>query len=263
MLRHCAIALALLAALAGCARSISNSGYPGNYYDRNQLYQGEIDELELFVPQERDQTFEGDIKSDLADSHPITALIGKPLLVVQSGALVPDERMTDALDEHFQVSPFSGVPSRPSSVTTASTALPGSYGERRRLAAAQGGYQRILVYWGELEAQTTNGVTKAVSWVPLVGMVIPDEFQDMRIRLKAAIIDVEIGRWHMILPESVADSAISARINRESADQGQVQRLKAAGYAKLADMIVQEAGAAHPSAKSKGPAGSSAPATQT
>ena len=246
MLRHCAIALALLAVvLAGCGtRSISNSGYPGDYYNGNPLYQGEIDELDLFVPQERDQPFEGDIKTALAESRPITALLGKPLLVVQSGALVPDEVMTDALDKYFRVSPFSGVPSRPSNVTTASTAaLPGSFGERLRLAAAQGGYQRILVYWGELEAQTAGGVTKAVSWVPVVGMVIPDESQDMRIRLKAAIIDVETGCWHMILPEAIADSAISARINRESADQDQVQRLKAAGYAKLADMIVQEASA--------------------
>lgn len=244
MLRTSIIALAVLAAaLGGCARSISNSGYPGDYYSGNQLYQGELDELDLFVPQERDQTFEGNIKAALADSRPITAELGKPLLVVQSGALVPDELMTDALANHFQVSPFSGIPSRPSNVTTASTALPGSTGERLRLAAAQGGYHRILIYWGVLEAQTSRGVTKAVSWVPIVGMVVPDESQDMRIRLKAVILDVETGRWRMILPESVTDSAISASINRESSDQDQVQRLKAAGYAKLADIVIAEAGA--------------------
>jgi hypothetical protein len=48
----------------------------------------------------------------------------------------------------------------------------------------------------------------------------------------------------MILPDSIADSAISASINRATSDQDQVQRLKAAGYAKLADMIIAEAGAA-------------------
>ena len=252
MLRHCVIALAVLAAaLAGCStRSISNSGYQerGGYYAPvgNELYQGEIDDLDLFVPQARGQSFEGDIKTALADSQPVTAELGKPLLVVQSGALVPDVLMTDALKNHFQVSPFSGIPSRPANptVATVSTAQPGSFGERLRLAAAKGGYHRILVYWGELETQNTRGVTKAVSWVPIVGMMIPDEAQDMRIRLKAAIIDVETGRWHMILPESVEDSAISASINRESSDQDQVQELKAAGYAKLADMIIAEAGAA-------------------
>lgn len=74
--------------------------------------------------------------------------------------------------------------------------------------------------------------------------MVPDESQDMRIRLKAAIIEVETGRWHMILPESIADSAISASINRANSDQDQVQRLKAAGYARLADMVIAEAGSA-------------------
>ena len=55
MFRTTIIALAVLAAaLGGCQRSISNSGYPGDYYSGNQLYQGELDELDLFVPQERD-----------------------------------------------------------------------------------------------------------------------------------------------------------------------------------------------------------------
>jgi hypothetical protein len=247
MFRKTVIALTVLAAaLGGCSmRSISNSGYnEDGYYGRNAYYQGEIDELDLFVPRERDATFEGDIKQALADAGPITAQLGKPLLVVQSGALVPDELMTDALKKHFQVSPFSGVPSAYPNVTTASTSEPGSFGERLRLAAAQGGYQRILVYWGQLETMRSGGVTKAVSWVPIVGAVVPDESQDMRIRLKGAIVDVETGRWRMILPDSIADSAISASINRATSDQDQVQRLKAAGYAKLADMIIAEAGAA-------------------
>jgi hypothetical protein len=250
MFRNTIIALAMLAALGGCGmRSISNSGYyEDGYYGRNAFYQGEIDELDLFVPREREATFESNIAAALADAKPIAARLGKPLLVVQSGALVPDELMTDALKNHFQVSPFSGVPSKPDypNVAAASTAEPGSFGERLRLAAAQGGYHRVLVYWGQLETLRSVGVTKAVSWVPIVGAVVPDESQDMRIRLKAAIIDVETGRWHMILPESIADSAISASINRATSDQDQVQHLKAAGYARLADMVIAEAGATAP-----------------
>jgi hypothetical protein len=252
MFRKTIIALAVLAAaLGGCSmRSISNSGYQDDgYYGRNAFYRGEIDELDLFVPRERTATIQGNIEEALADATPVTAQLGKPLLVVQSGALVPDELMTDALKNHFQVSPFSGVPSQPAypNVNTASSAEPGSFGERLRLAAAQGGYHRILVYWGQLEALRSAGVTKAVSWIPIVGAVVPDESQDMRIRLKATIIDVETGRWRMILPESIADSAISASINRATSDQDQVQRLKSAGYAKLADMIMAEASTATPS----------------
>ena len=50
-----------------------------------------------------------------------------------------------------------------------------------------------------------------------------------------------------VIPNSVTDSAISASINRESSDQDQVQTLKAAGYAKLADMVIAGAGATAPS----------------
>ncbi|MEZ5829875.1 MAG: hypothetical protein R3D05_01685 [Dongiaceae bacterium] len=248
MLRNGIIVLALLAALAGCGtRSISNSGYQENGYSGgNPLYQGEIGDLDLFVPQGSSQNLEGGIAKALADNHPVVARRGKPLLVVQSGAWAPDDMMIDLLKGRFQVAPFSGIPERSSypAISTASAPAPGSYGERLRLAAAQGGYEQILVYWGQLDALRSGGVTKAVSWVPIVGAVIPDESQDMRIRLKAAIIDVASGRWRMIQPDAIENSAISAWINRASSDQDQVQRLKAAGYAKLADMIIGEASAA-------------------
>ena len=92
--------------------------------------------------------------------------------------------------EPFSDAPFSGIPPRPANGTPEKD---GSYGERLRLAAAAGGYQHVMVYWGQLESLTTNGVTKAVSWVPIVGMAIPDESQQMRIRLKAAIVEVATG----------------------------------------------------------------------
>ncbi len=113
MLRNSIIAVAMLAAaLGGCGtRSISNSGYyEDGYYGRNAFYQGEIDELDLFVPREREATFNSNITAALADAKPVTAQLGQPLLVVQSGALVPDELMTDALKAHFQVSPFPVCP---------------------------------------------------------------------------------------------------------------------------------------------------------
>ncbi len=238
------VTLALFLMLAACGtRSISNSGYPGDAYRvavGNPLYQGELDELDLLVPRERAQTFEADIATALAVPRPVAAVPGEHLLVVQSGAQVPDEPMTDALARHFQVGPFSGIPARPA-YGESDAAKDGSFGERLRLAAAQGGYHHILVYWGQLETQTTDGVTKAVSWVPVVGLVIPDESQRMRIRLKAALIEVATGRWRMLLPDSVENSAISASLNRVSSDQDQVAELKAAGYARLAEMVTEEA----------------------
>jgi hypothetical protein len=244
MKRLSVAALALLLALGACGtRSISNSGYPGDsYYGAagNAFYQGEIDELDLFVPQKKNVSFQADIATALDVKDPVQAALGQPLLVVQSGAPVPDEPMTDALASYFQVAPFSGVPPR---LTNAATDKDGSYGERLRLAAAAGGFRHMVVYWGQLESLSTNGVTKAVSWVPIVGMVIPDESQQMRIRLKAAVIEVATGRWRMVLADSIENSAISASINRATSDQEQVAELKAAGYAKLAQLIAGQTSA--------------------
>lgn len=239
------VAVALLMALGACStRSISNSGYPGDSYygaGGNRLYQGEIDELDLFVPRDRELTFKADIAAALANKLPVAAELGQPLLVVQSGALVPDEFMTDALAPHFQVAPFSGIPQRASYSGSDEPSEDGSFGERLRLAAAAGGYRHIMIYWGQIETLSSNEATKAISWVPIVGMSVPDESQQMRIRLKAAIIEVATGRWRIVLPEAIGNTAVSASINRATSDQTQVAELKAAGYARLAEMIVSGA----------------------
>jgi len=237
-----AIALALF--LGACStRPISNSGYQadsGYGGTGNPLYQGEIDTLDLLVPASQGKIEQGQIDAALAHHEPVTALLGQPLLVIQSGALVPDAPMVSALGGHFNVTPFSGIPTREQG-TTPSSSPSVTYGERLRLAAAEGGYRRIFVYWGQLEASQTNGPTKIVSWVPLIGSLIPDQSQKMRIVLNAAIIDVASGRWTLLSPEPVSDDAISASINRESSDQEQVEMLKEAGYARLAALVIERA----------------------
>lgn len=248
MYRRLVAAALVAAALGGCAsRSISNSGYveDGSGGSANPFYAGEIDDLDLFVPANRAGDAQSRISAALSDAKPVAAELGKPLLVIQSGAPAPDAPMMAALQGHFEVAPFSGIPQRDDRPYGANAApASASYGERLRLAAAEGGYRYVMVYWGVLESLTHRGVTKAVSWVPIVGMMVPDESQDMRIRLKAAVIDVASGRWRMVMPEPIDNSAISASINRATSDQGQVADLKEAGYAKLAEMIVKEAAAA-------------------
>jgi hypothetical protein len=146
--------------------------------------------------------------------------------------MVPDEGMIAALEPAFPVAPFSGVPPQEHA----------AYARQLRLIAAEGGYGQILVYWGVLETARDGGPTKIVSWVPVIGDLIPDESQHMRLRLKAVWIDVKTGAWKMVLPDPIGDDQISAGINRASADQGQVARLKAQGYATLAHEVLRAAG---------------------
>lgn len=238
-IRMMAALLLFALALGGCARSISNSGYVDPHFphqaNANPLYRGEIDELDLIVPASA-VSATSDIEKALSVKDPLRPRLSAPLLVVQSGAIIPDAPMMAALGRHFRAAPFSGLPPQ---AGDGGDGKPGSYGERLRLAAANGGFGQVLVYWGMLETAQTNGPTKIISWVPIVGYFVPDESQRMRIQLKAVLIDVASGRWRMFQPEPLEDSAISAEINRESSDQDQVALLKDGGYRRLADLVAQ------------------------
>ena len=76
--------------------------------------------------------------------------------------------------------------------------------------------------------------------MPFVGGMIPDEAQEMRIRLKVALIDVKTGQWEAFSPRPFQDTAVSARYSREFADQGQVAGLKASAYADAVDTMMKK-----------------------
>jgi hypothetical protein len=218
-----------LTAMAGCStRSISNSGFPE---DRpNWAYRGEVQEADLIVPA-AGPIAEQEIVDQLAVRQPVVPQRGNLLMVIQSGALQPDSAMLDALGRDFRLVPVSGVPGESDQI-----------GRRLRLMAAEGGVGQILCYWGELEAGRSGEAGKAVSWLPIVGSIVPDETQHMRIVLRAVLLDVATGRWRMFTPPPVDDERLSASIGRRSSDQSQVERLKHEGYASLARSLVEAAG---------------------
>jgi hypothetical protein len=250
---------AMTVLLSGCAaRSISNSDYPEDrwrYGATPSVYRGEIDDFALLVPEDSEAISDQQIANTLAAHHSVHARLGQPLLVVQSGAIAPDGEMIAALQRHFPVIPFNGQPPAQAetphaetvsvNVSTASPAVTSappsqvsaSYARRLRLAAAEGGAASILVYWGMLETAQHNQVTQLVSWVPIIGMAVPDQSQQMRIRLKAALIDTASGHWQMLLPPPIADDSWSSSMTRRAADQDQVAQLKQRGYQALAEQL--------------------------
>ncbi len=235
--RHLAWPLAalLLLSLAGCAtRSISDSGYRGGYWsggsDENRLYRGELSELDVLGIEPGRAIAEGEIQASLGPRERPSIARGASVMLIQSGAMFPDEPMVQALEARFDIGQFSGIPDERPHSASAASAAPTSYAMALRLAAARGGYDKIVAYWGVLETAREGLGTKVVSWVPIVGNFIPDETQRMRIRLKFAVIDVKTGQWELYVPEPLEDDAISASLNRASSDQGQVALLKEAGY---------------------------------
>lgn len=224
------------AVLCGCAtRSISNSGYQteswyGSRTPANPFYKGELSEFDVLGIDPKVNVTGDDIAKALETRKTLKLPKGSAIMLIQSGASIPDEPMVKALEKYYNVSVFSGVPLSQDS---------NNYSMPLRLAAAKGGFEKIVVYWGLLETAQKELGTKAVSWVPFVGGVITDESQEMRIRLKLAVVDVKTGQWDMFSPEPFDDAASSARYGREASDQGQVSVLKKKAYESAAEDLVK------------------------
>ncbi len=165
---------------------------------------------------------------------------GDRIVLVQSGAQFPDGPVLEELKPYYSVIPLSGVPVRDDRYRRREDAGAKQLVDKSlRLAAAKSGARTLIVYWGILETGREDYGTKTISWVPVIGRIIPDEKQKMRIRLKAAVIDVASGAWEFVIPEVYNDARTSARVNREESDQDQVALLKAKAYKALASDLLK------------------------
>lgn len=240
--------------LAGCeTRSISDSAYRVDGHaspfapridgsDSAFTYRGELSEFDVLGITRGQGTSDHDIQQALDNAKAVRLAANTSILLIQSGAMFPDTNMVAQLSRYFRVNPFSGVPpvSRHDVYGTTDSRDPEGFSQSLRLAAARGGNDVILCYWGILETAKESLATKDVSWVPLVGWMVPDEKQHMRIRLKVAVIDVRSGNWSVLSPEAFDDSRISASITRGANDQRQVELLKAKAYEACIKDLVQQ-----------------------
>lgn len=240
------ILLAVILSLAACeTRSISNSGYQADanrYGASNPFYTGELGEFDVLGAAGISSITEEDIQKSFSTRRPLSIARGSPVMLVQSGAIFPDDPMVKSLAVHYAVGGFSGIPERKTYDPSTCVNQAAPYSMALRLLAAKGGYEKIVVYWGILETAQQGLTTKAVSWIPIVGGAIPDENQRMRIRLKVAVVDVRSGQWETFAPAPIESDSISTDYTRESADQGQVALLKEASYKAAADEIARRYG---------------------
>jgi len=238
--------------LLGCdttIRPISNSAYigkeshhgraPESPLDPAFQYRGELSEFDVLGITPGVIASENEIRRALENAKRVKLHSDSSLLLIQSGAAFPDGGMVTELSKHFQVVPFSGVPPARPDATQTDGLYQQSYSRLLRLAAAKGGNDTIVCYWGILESERENLATKTVSWVPMVHWVVPDERQHMRIRLKVALIDVRTGNWSLFSPKPFQDSSMSRSPRREAVDQKQVERLKTEAYEASAKELVR------------------------
>jgi len=210
----------LLLLLPACAtRSISNPVRP--WGNGNSTYDGELSDLDVIGT---------DLPGDASDGTAEVRLrAGERVLVVQSGALFPDEQVLTALKAHFDVGVASGIPSRST-----------SNARGMRQAAARGGFAAIIAYWGILESRARPTAGQAAAWLPIAGVFVPDERQEMRIRLRIVVVDTRTGRWRSLLPEPMSDDRASSMVTRNSADREQVEVLKEAAYRAGVELVASQ-----------------------
>jgi hypothetical protein len=222
--------------LAGCTtRSISNSGFENSgrhYPPQIGGYAGELSELDVIGLAADSTVTDADIQAAIAGPSGAKLARGSKVLLIQSGADYPDAPMLEAMQTRFAVSSFSGRP-------TIKGEPGATFSKTLRLVAARGGYDKIVCYWGVLESARENKATSVISWVPIAGWLVPDEREHMRLRLKAAIVDVASGRWTFVNPASTAASELSAIAFRKETDQSLVETLKAEGYRALARTLAE------------------------
>jgi hypothetical protein len=236
-LRPIGLALILLT-IAGCSRSISNSGYEADRAGSNPFYKGELDAYDVLGIDPSQTISDGDLKAAEITRAPMTLRKGSAVMLVQSGAAFADQPMVDDLSRYYDVSSFSGVPLSDKRWGAHDDAKTPSYAKLLRLAAAKGGFDAIIVYWGVLESAREGLGTKAVSWVPIIGGVIPDETQHLRLRVMLAVIDAHTGQWSSLQVAPPDDTAISNDHSRAVSDQRQVELLKTAAYQAATNMVV-------------------------
>ena len=199
---------------SGCTtRSISDV-QPWNH--SNPTYEGELNDFDVV----------GVGASDLATGEPRLRK-GQRMLVLQSGAMFPDEAMLGPLREHFDIGIASGKPGG---------AL--DSGNGLRSAAARGGYDAVLAYWGVLEASVKPTLGKTASWIPIGGFFVNDELQLMRIRLRLVVLDPKTGWWRSYLPTPIECERTSSFFSRNRADLAQIEQLKVDSYrAAVGDLV--------------------------
>lgn len=248
--------LATTTLLAGChtqSRSISHSDYHGsgrgsdyaarsNGSDPGFEYRGELSEFDVLGITRGGVASDTEIEQALAKAKSVRLQRNSTILLVQSGAMFPDGPMVAELSRYFRVVPFSGVP--PVSQMPASGRFESGYAEgysrSLRLAAARGGDDVILCYWGILESENAKLATKTVSWVPVMNWFVPDEKEHMRVRLKMALVDVRTGNWSVLSPAPVDDARLSTSPRRGVADRKLVENLKQKAYATGAKELLRQ-----------------------
>jgi hypothetical protein len=204
----------------GCAghRDYKSADFSGERIYRAGSHVPQLDENDVLGLKSAAATDE-EIRSVLEQTRTVRIAPGSKVLLVQSGASHPDSAMIGELSRHVAVVPHTGIPGEVNGGE-------GGAGKALRLDAARSSAETLVVYWGKLELFRDDLVTSIVSWVPVVDLAVPDEYQKVRMQLTVAVVDVRTGNWATFRTEPVEADALTTRYARERSPKLSLERTK-------------------------------------
>jgi hypothetical protein len=105
---------------------------------------------------------------------------------------------------------------------------------RLRLAAAQQRCSHVIVVFGEIQSDSRSLPTRAVSWVPVVGGLVPSRHSGTRLLAQALIMETATSRFTLAAAAPQQTSGITTKSGGEGINSRRALKLKIAAYPDLA-----------------------------
>lgn len=226
---HLCAAVLTAAALSSCVTtSLSDPGGSGHSNDLS-LY-------ELTGQSGSTEVSEADIAAARSGGGRVGTLParGARVLLVQSGAHQPDEELLAAYRPHCRPVVWDGRAPEREYDDKKKREVGAAAGRRLRLIAAQQGCSHVIVVFGEIQSDSHALPTSAVSWVPVVGNLIPSERSGTRLIAQAIILETGSPRYTSAAARPQQTTGITTDNGSDTINSRRAPKLKAAAYPELA-----------------------------
>lgn len=223
--------------LTGCSSPTKRPFYPRveNLGNSQNMQLTEYEVLDIDLNQE---ISEEDIRTavEIAKSQVFKLTPKSKIVLVQSGATVPDTTMQEIMMKHYRVSVYSGISQAKNTPKVfkkndqSTVTSNNSFIRKLRLASARAKQDKIIVYWGKMELGRLDRESKTRVWEGYNGGSIPSSTEYLRYLVRFAIVDVNTGMWAMY--SSINKEAPYKRrsINSTSEDIAQLTKVKDDAY---------------------------------
>lgn len=223
--------------LSGCSSSPEFKSRAANLSVKKQLTEQEVLDIDPLI-----EITEHDIQQAIKEANKDSFLIAKnaPIVLVQSGANVPDASMQQEMMKYYNVSVYSGIsPTKPRSPIARKNEeqilLPQpNYIKSLRLAAAKARQDKIIVYWGDFELGLPDKDDTKIVWLPYNEGDIARNTKYLRYSLRFATVDVKSGMWVMYTPPNTESEFLNVAFQSHQNKLNQLNAVKEEAYAEAA-----------------------------